>query len=124
MDFKEIEVYPGMNLSTLFQEVHSTQKDRASQINDLIEKLEEMVQNVGDAVTIGDKLAHLISEGVKNQDILVKLLAIVTKAASNKNKDGKEESTLPQEEIDDLLKAYNFTVKSPEPIKLIDRKDA
>lgn len=85
MDF-DIEIFKGKSFSDLMKDIYanSTKKDR--QINMLIGELRPLIKNVGDATVIVPLIKEYLEVGVKNDEHLVKLAAVVQRLVSTNNR--------------------------------------
>jgi hypothetical protein len=85
MEF-DIEIFKGKSFSDLMKDIYfnSSKKDR--QINMLIAELRPLIKNVGDATVIVPLIKEYLEVGVKNDEHLVKLAAVVQRLVSTNNK--------------------------------------
>ena len=85
MDF-DIEIFKGKKFSDLMKDIYSNSSKKDRQINMLIGELRPLIQNVGDATVIVPLIKEYLEVGVKNDDHLVKLAAIVQRLVSTNNR--------------------------------------
>ena len=95
-------VFGKKKFSDLLQEIYSRSSNKEKQIGDLIEQLKELIQNTGDAVMMVPLIASYMDLNIKNDDILVKMVAIVQKSMNRGKETG--DFTLPDNEKAELLK--------------------
>lgn len=101
MNFDQ-ELFGNKKFSDLLKDIYDNQKKKDRQINLLIADLKPMLNNISDAAILVPAIKDFMEVGVKNDEHLVKLAAVIQRAMTNKN----EESTsfLTDEEKEALLK--------------------
>lgn len=87
MDF-EFELFKGKKYSDLLQDIVKNHKSKQTQIKALISQLTEMVSEPGEAVMIVPLIKDYLEVDVKNDDALVKIAQITSKAAMPSGGDG------------------------------------
>jgi hypothetical protein len=87
MDF-EFELFKGKKYSDLLQDIVKNHKSKQTQIKTLISQLTDMVSEPGEAVMIVPLIKDYLEVDVKNDDALVKIAQITSKAAMPTNGDG------------------------------------
>jgi hypothetical protein len=89
---EEFELFKGTNFSDLMRDVYHNSKKKSRQIDTLIQELQPLVKNIGDATVIVPLIKDYLEVGVKNDDALVKLAAVVQRlmSANSKDDDGNE----------------------------------
>lgn len=85
MDF-DIELFKGKTFSELMKDVYDNSKKKDRQINLLIAELKPLIKNVGDATLIVPLIKEYLEVGVKNDEHLVKLAAVVQRLISSNTK--------------------------------------
>jgi hypothetical protein len=85
MEF-DIEIFKGKSFSDLMKDIYSNSSKKDRQINMLIGELRPLIQNVGDASVIVPLIKEYLEVGVKNDDHLVKLAAIVQRLVSTNSR--------------------------------------
>ncbi len=63
--------------SELLEEIYENQKKKNLQISTLINELKPLVQEIGDATLIVPLISEYLETGVKNDDLLIKLAALI-----------------------------------------------
>jgi hypothetical protein len=109
MDF-DIELFKGKTFSELMKDVYDNSKKKERQINLLIAELKPLIKNVGDATLIVPLIKEYLEVGVKNDEHLVKLAAIVQRLVSSNTKAQSETCggyMLSEEEKRQLLDELN-----------------
>jgi hypothetical protein len=85
MDF-DIEIFKGKTFSELMKDIYSNSSKKDRQINMLIGELRPLIKNVGDATVIVPLIKEYLEVGVKNDEHLVKLAAVVQRLVSTNNR--------------------------------------
>jgi hypothetical protein len=109
MDF-DIELFKGKTFSELMKDVYDNSKKKERQINLLIAELKPLIKNVGDATLIVPLIKEYLEVGVKNDEHLVKLAAVVQRLISSNTKAQAETGNgylLSEEEKQQLLAELN-----------------
>lgn len=106
-DFDQI-VFGKKKFSDLLKEVYDRSTTKEKQITDMIEQLRDLIQNTGDAVMMVPLIASYMDLNLKNDDVLIKMLAIVQKAINRGKETG--DFLLPDSEKEELLKLAQESV--------------
>jgi uncharacterized phage infection (PIP) family protein YhgE len=85
MDF-DIEIFKGKTFSELMKDIYSNSSKKDRQINLLIGELRPLIKGVGDATVIVPLIKEYLEVGVKNDEHLVKLAAVVQRLVSTSNR--------------------------------------
>ncbi len=102
MDFNGVNVFGNTSLADLFKQIHKNNKDIDKQITSLIEVVTPLAsQNAGSAVMLMPTVKDLLDVNVKNNDQLVKMAAIVQRAATVNG--SSQEPLIDMNEIQSLL---------------------
>lgn len=125
----EFELFKGTTFSDLMRDVYHNSKKKSRQIDTLIQELQPLVKNIGDATVIMPLIKDYLEVSVKNDDALVKLAAIVQRlvSVSSKDEDGNEfgisddERRRLLEEAESEIKAIQKTASVT--IEKQDKKD-
>jgi len=83
MDLKEIEIFGGKNASQLAEEIYRNSLDKRNQIDVIISELRSLVKGLNDAVMIVPLIKDQLDVGVKNDEQLLKLFAIIQRINAN-----------------------------------------
>jgi hypothetical protein len=105
MDF-DIEIFKGKTFSELMKDIYSNSSKKDRQINLLIAELRPLIKGVGDATVIVPLIKEYLEVGVKNDEHLVKLAAVVQRLVSTNNRVQAETGTswmLSEEEKKQLI---------------------
>lgn len=85
MDF-DVEIFKGKTFSELMKDIYSNSSKKDRQINLLIAELRPLIKGVGDATVIVPLIKEYLEVGVKNDEHLVKLAAVVQRLVSTSNR--------------------------------------
>lgn len=99
----EFELFPGKNLSGLFQDIYTNQITKKEKISQLIVDLKSKIKHNGDVAMIGPIIKDLIDTSVKNDDHLIKLATIAQRIMLANNKNSGDDGFLSDEEKAQLL---------------------
>lgn len=115
MNFDQ-ELFGNKKFSDLLKDIYDNQKKKDRQINLLIADLKPMLNNISDAAILVPAIKDFMEVGVKNDEHLVKLAAVIQRAISNK---GDETSSfLTDEEKEALLKGIEEIKEEQEEEKI------
>ena len=112
-DFDQV-VFGKKKFSDLLKEVYDRSTKKEKQITDMIEQLRDLIQNTGDAVMMVPLIASYMDLNLKNDDVLIKMLAIVQKAMVRGKETG--DYLLPDSEKEELLKLAQESVAEKKAI--------
>ena len=113
----EFELFPGKNLSGLFQDIYTNQITKKERISQLIVDLKSKIKHNGDVAMIGPIIKDLIDTSVKNDDHLIKLATIAQRIMLANNKGSGDDGFLSEEEKAQLL---NDLQETKEEIEKMD----
>lgn len=112
----DFELFPGKNLSGLFQEIYNNQVNKKQKISALIDELKKMVRHAGDMAVIGPLIRDLIESSLKNDDHLLKLATIAQRLIVAETKSIGEDGFLSEDEKQQLLSQLEETQKEIERV--------
>jgi len=116
MDFKQ-EIFKGKDFSGLLKDIYGNRKKKDEQIKILINELRPLVKTMNDATLLVPLLKDYIEIGVKNDEHLVKMAAIVQRALAKTADQGPDfDFKLTEEEKQELIDAYKES-EEDKPIK-------
>ncbi len=95
-------IFKGKTLSDIFAEIHDNSSTTRNQVSGLIAELKPLIENVGDATLIVPMIKEYMEIGVKNDEHLIKMAAIIQRLESSASKGGSEDFFDPSE-LADLL---------------------
>lgn len=99
----DFELFPGKNLSGLFEDIYNNQINKKKHISEVIFELRKMVRHAGDMAVIGPIIKDLIDTSVRNDDQLVKLATIAQRIIASNQKSEGEAGFLTEAEREQLL---------------------
>lgn len=99
----DFELFPGKNLSGLFQDIYQNQVNKKQKISSMIDEFKKMVRHAGDVAVMGPIIKDLIDSSVKNDDHLIKLATIAQRIVAAEKKSEGEDGFLSAEERAQLL---------------------
>jgi hypothetical protein len=85
MEF-DVEIFKGKSFSDLMKDIYSNSTKKDRQINMLIGELRPLIKNIGDATVIVPLIKEYLEVGVKNDEHLVKLAAVVQRLVSTNSR--------------------------------------
>jgi len=102
---EDFELFAGKSFSDLMKDIYHNSKKKDRQINTLIQELQPLIKNIGDATVIVPLIKEYLDISVKNDDQLVKLAAIVQRLISSTNKTSESNDSfgISEEEKQALL---------------------
>ena len=106
MNFDEQELFKGKSFSSLLKDIYTTTKIKEKQINILISELKPLIKNIGDATIIVPLIKEYLEVGVKNDEHLVKMAAVVQRAMTRTDSSTGEFS-LTEDEKQQLIDTMN-----------------
>mgnify|MGYP000288666541 FL=1 len=122
----DTEIFKGKTFSSLVKDIYFNSSHKKEQINQLIKDLREMVKDLGSATVIAPMIKDYIDVGIKNDDQLVKLSAVLQRfiagtsgggddgATGGGLSDAEKEQLLStvKKELDDLEKTNSVVEKT------------
>jgi molybdopterin converting factor small subunit len=87
MELNEFEIYKGKSFAALCKEIVVNQNEKKDQLDVLISELRSLIKGVNDAIVIVPLIRDYLDVGVKNDDQLVKLAAIIQRIISKQNEE-------------------------------------
>ena len=112
MLLNDMEIFSNKNFSYLLKDIYDNSKKKDRQINLLISELKPLIKNTSDASMVVPMIKEYLEVGVKNDEHLVKLAAIVQRIVSNSTSNSDESGLISEEEKEQLLKQLSDLEKS------------
>jgi hypothetical protein len=114
----EKEIFKGKTIADLVEEVYNKHKNQDSTIKQEIMRLADMIETPGDAIVIVPLLKGFMDSSLKNDEVLMKLLALFQKASAEAKKEGAEDNgILTEKDIEQLFSEVS-TIKIKDPKQL------
>lgn len=120
----DFEIYKGKTFGGLCKDIVTNSEEKKQQLDVLMTDLREMIKDIKDAVMVIPLLKEYYDIGVRNDEQLIKLAAIVQRIVAGKmSADGESGNVLlTDEEKKQLMSNIESTVKSMDaPIPSIDK---
>ena len=113
---EDFEIYPGKTFGGLCKDIVKNSEEKKQQIDILITDLREMIKTIENAVMVVPLLKEYYDIGIRNDEQLVKLAAIVQRLVAGKmGPDGEGGNILlTDEEKKQLMSSIESTVKAIE----------
>jgi len=111
-NFNNVELFDGLSLDNLFKQIYNNSKNKSKKINSYINQIITILESnpTSDAALLLTPLiSNYIESGIKNDDMLIKLAAIVQRTIQKPEVEESSENLLTQKEKEDLLNGYNST---------------
>lgn len=107
----ESKLFDNKSLSDIMKDVYGNVEVRRSQVNILIDSLNELVTDVSNATIVVPLIKEYLDIGVRSEEQLVKLIAVVQRLISSESRGGDSDDTgtLSDKEKADLLKLVRDT---------------
>ena len=99
----EFELFPGKNLSGLFEDIYNNQITKKRNISEFIAEMRKLIRHSGDMAVIGPIIKDLIDTSVRNDDQLLKLATIAQRIMLANNKREGDSGFLTDAEREQLL---------------------
>ena len=99
----EFELFPGKNLSGLFEDIYNNQINKKKHISEIIHEIRKGIRHAGDLAVLGPVIKDLIDTSVRNDDQLVKLATIAQRIMLANNKSEGDSGFLTEAEREQLL---------------------
>lgn len=120
MNLSDFEIYKGKSFASLCRDIVINQNQKRDQLDILINELRALVKSTNEAVAIIPLIRDYFDVGVKNDEQLVKLAAIIQRILS-KGPDGEdggmsgltdEERKMLQSEVNSVKNAVDQPIKN------------
>lgn len=92
------EIYKGKNFSSLCKDIVKNSENKKDQIDVLISELRSLIKTVNDAVIIVPLIKEYYDVGVKNDEQLIKLAAVVQRLVAKGQETGEGNAMILSEE--------------------------
>ena len=109
-------IFGKKTVSDVLKEIYDNSKNKEKQINALIGELKPLVENIGDATLVVPMIKEYLEVGVKNDEHLIKMVALVQRLEGGAK--GSETDFFNPEELARLME------QSEELGKTLDKNDS
>lgn len=100
----DIEIFSNKKFSDLLKDIYDNSKKKDRQISMLISELKPLIKSTNDASMVVPMIKEYLEVGVKNDEHLVKLAAIVQRVVSSSGNNSDDSGFITEEEKEQLLK--------------------
>jgi hypothetical protein len=83
-------IFGKKTVSDVLKEIYDNSRTKEKQINALIGELKPLVENVGDATLVVPMIKEYLEVGVKNDEHLIKMVALVQRFDNGGSKDSSD----------------------------------
>ena len=120
----DIEIFKGKNFSDLCKDIVKNSEEKKTQIDILITDLRDMIKTINDATMIVPLLKEYFDVGVRNDEQLIKLAAIIQRIMGGKGGSEGEGGSmlLTDEERKQLMATVEETAKQLPSPEVPDKK--
>jgi hypothetical protein len=73
----ETTIFGTKTVSDILKEIYDNSRSKSKQVNALIGELKPLVENIGDATLVVPMIKEYLEVGVKNDEHLIKMVALV-----------------------------------------------
>ena len=94
-------IFKKKKFSDILSEIYDNQKQKQQQISILISELKPLIQDIGDATLIVPLIKEYLEVGVKNDEHLIKMMAVIQRMQNNAASGGGD-SLLTDDELKQL----------------------
>ncbi len=101
------EIFAGKTFASLAKDIYFNSSKKSAQIEQLITDLSKMIKDAGSATVIAPMIKDYLDVGIKNDDQLVKLSAVLQRflnGSGDESSSGDSVGSLTQSEKEELLK--------------------
>lgn len=109
----DAKIFGKKSFSNLMEEIYNNSKKKEQQVSALIAELKPLINDIGDATLIVPLIKEYMEIGVKNDEHLIKLAAIIQRAMQNSVSNSDGSLGISDEEKKQLLDEIN-KLQSPE----------
>jgi hypothetical protein len=117
----EFEIFSNKKFSDLLKDIYDNSRKKDRQINLLISELKPLVKSTNDAAMVVPLIKEYLEVGVKNDEHLVKLAAIVQRMAINTASNSDSDFLISEDEKKQLLQALEDIDESSKKISVQEK---
>jgi hypothetical protein len=99
----DFELFPGKNLSGLFEDIYNNQLNKKKYISEVIHEMRKLIIKADDVEIVGPIIKDLIDTSVKNDDLLVKLATVAQRIMVSVHRNEGDTGYLTEQERKQLL---------------------
>jgi len=105
------EIFDGKSFQDLTQDIYNNSKAKKTQIQTLIKQFNKMITSIDDVVLIAPIIKEFLEVGVKNDEHLVKLAAVLQRILVRSQSNVEDDFALTEKEKQDLMESLQETAK-------------
>lgn len=120
----DYEIYKGKSFSDLCKDIVKNSEEKRSQLDILTTDLRDMIKTIPDAVMIVPLLKEYIDSGIRNDEQLIKLAAVIQRIMGGLSVSGDGGVLLTDEEKKQLMDAVEVVAKDVKGIDVTDKTAA
>lgn len=106
-DFDQV-VFGKKTMADICKDIYDTSKNKEKQLKAMVDQLNELVQNVGDAVQIVPLIGQYMEIAVKNDEAVIKMAGVAQKVmARSSTAENEDDKAMTPEERAQLLATYD-----------------
>jgi len=119
---KDTEIFKGKSFAHLAEDIYKSSKKKETQISLLISELKPLMQNIGDATIIVPLIKDYLEIGVKNDELIVKLTAVVQRMIANNGTGNESDFGITEEEKKQLLDTLSEVIEVEKSVANVKAK--
>jgi len=121
MELNEIVLFDDKNFSDVLKDIYQNSKSKDTELKTVIELLTPLIKSAADAAIIMPLVTDCLNTGIKNDEQLVKMLAVVQRVVSVSASPGGSGLMLPEEEkvrlLESIRNAGNSIINSDKELE-------
>lgn len=119
METSDYELYKGKSFASLCKDIVTNSEEKKQQLDILVTDLREMIKTINDAVTIVPLLKEYFDAGIRNDEQLIKLAAIVQRLMADRASSESDSNggILTEEEKKQLMTVIEEAAKPVQKIE-------
>jgi hypothetical protein len=98
----EKQIFEGKTISNLLQEVYEKHKENDDSVKSEISRLSSFINSAGDAIVIVPLLKELLDSGLKNDEVLMKMVQLFKQPVEKKSQED-DNGLLSEKDIQQLF---------------------
>ena len=104
-------IFEGKTFEDLSKDIYENSKKKRTQIEILIKEMNKMITSIDDVVLIATIIKEYLEVGVKNDEHLVKLAAVLQRIITRSQSSDENDFALTENEKQDLMESLQETAK-------------
>ena len=105
------EIFNGKSFQDLTKDIYDNSLSKKNQIQTLIKQFNKMITSIDDVVLIAPIIKEYLEVGVKNDEHLVKLAAVLQRIITRSQSSDENDFALTENEKQDLMESLQETAK-------------